>query len=64
MGALTKAKPEKKYYDILLSDIDENADEILNKGFIKNKDGHYQRGNYVLVKENDKYIAIRKDKLK
>lgn len=64
VGALTKAKPEKKYYDILLSDIDENADEILNKGFIKNKDGHYQRGNYVLVKENDKYIAIRKDKLK
>lgn len=64
VGALTKAKPEKKYYDILLSDIDENADEILNKGFIKNKDGHYQRGNYVLVKESDKYIAIRKDKLK
>lgn len=64
MSNITTAKPKKKYYDILLSDIDENADEILNKGFMKNKDGHYQRGNYVLVKENDKYIAIRKDKIK
>lgn len=56
-------KPKKKYEDVLLSDINEN-EEILNKGFMKNLDGFYQRGNYILVKEGDKYLAIHKDKLK
>lgn len=56
-------KPKKKYYDILLSDISESLD-ILNKGFLKNSKGQYQRGNYILVKEGAKYLAIHKDKLK
>lgn len=60
---LTKANPKKEYYDILLSDVDESADDILNRGFLKNAQGHYQRGNYILVKESEKYIAIRQDKL-
>ena len=59
---LTDAKPKKKYYDILLSDMNESLN-ILNKGFLKNEKGQYQRGNYILVKEGDKYLAIHKDKL-
>ena len=54
---------KKKHYDILLSGLDEGL-EILNKGFLKNSKGQYQRGNYILVKEGDKYLAIHKDKLK
>lgn len=54
---------KKKHYDILLSGLDEGLD-ILNKGFLKNSKGQYQRGNYILVKEGDKYLAIHKDKLK
>ena len=53
---------KKKHYDILLSGLDEGLD-ILNKGFLKNSKGQYQRGNYILVKEGDKYLAIHKDKL-
>ncbi len=54
---------KKKHYDILLSGLDEGLN-ILNKGFLKNSKGQYQRGNYILVKEGDKYLAIHKDKLK
>ncbi len=54
---------KKKHYDILLSGLDEGLD-ILNKGFLKNSKGQYQRGNYILVKEGDKYLAVHKDKLK
>ena len=54
---------KKKHYDILLSGLDEGLD-ILNKGFLRNAKGQYQRGNYILVKEGDKYLAIHKDKLK
>lgn len=53
---------KKKHYDILLSGLDEGLD-ILNKGFLKNSKGQYQRGNYILVKEGEKYLAIHKDKL-
>lgn len=60
----TKPKKEKKYYDILLSGLDEHEDLKVNKGFMKNLDGYYQRGNYILVKEGDKYLAVHKDKLK
>lgn len=65
-SGVTDAKPkkEKKYYDILLSGLDEHEDLKINKGFIKNLDGYYQRGNYILVKEGDKYLAVHKDKLK
>ena len=62
MNGKTKKK-EKKYYDILLSGIDESMDSILNKGFMKNINGQYERDGYVLIKENNKFIAIRKDKL-
>ena len=54
---------KKKHYDILLSGLDEGLN-ILNKGFLKNSKGQYQRGNYILVKEGEKYLAIHKDKLK
>lgn len=54
---------KKKHYDILLSGLDEGLN-ILNKGFLKNSKGQYQRGNYILVKEGDKYLAIHKNKLK
>lgn len=53
---------KKKYYDILL-DMNENELPIINKGFMKNSKGQYQRGNYILVKEGDKYLAVHKDKL-
>lgn len=64
-SGVTDAKPkkEKKYYDILLSGLDEHEDLKVNKGFIKNLDGYYQRGNYILVKEGDKYLAVHKDKV-
>jgi hypothetical protein len=55
---------KKKYYDILLSDVNENVFNFINKGFTKNTKGQYQRGNYILIKEGQKYIAIHKDKLK
>ena len=54
---------KKKHYDILLSGLDEGLN-ILNKGFLKNAKGQYQRGDYILVKEGEKYLAIHKDKLK
>ena len=53
---------KKKHYDILLSGLDEGLN-ILNKGFLRNSKGQYQRGNYILVKEGEKYLAIHKDKL-
>lgn len=56
-------KTKKKYYDILLSGIDESMDMVLNKGFMKNIDGQYERDGYILIKENNKFIAVRKDKL-
>ena len=62
MNGKTKKK-EKKYYDILLSGIDESMDSILNKGFMKNIHGQYERDGYILIKENNKFIAVRKDKL-
>ena len=62
---LTDAKPEKKHYDILLGNYNRNdLDESISfKGFLKNSKGQYQRGNYILVKEGEKYIAIHKDKI-
>ena len=63
MNNKRKKKQNKKYYDILLSGIDESMDSILNKGFMKNVNGQYERDGYILIKENDKFIAIRKDKL-
>ena len=56
-------KPNKKYYDILLSDINENENPIINKGFFKNSKGQYERNGFILVKEGKKYLAVRKDKL-
>ena len=53
---------KKKHYDILLSGLDEGL-PIINKGFLKNSDGQYQRGNYILVKEGEQYLAVHKDKL-
>lgn len=54
---------KKKYYDILLSGINEGL-PFINRGFFKNDEGQYQRGNYIIVKEGDKYLAINKNKLK
>lgn len=34
------------------------------RGFLRNYKGQYERGNYILCLENDKYIIINKDKLK
>ena len=62
----TPAKPKdkkKKYYDILLSGLDESMNSIVNKGFIKNKEGQYERNGYVLVKEGKSYKAINKNKI-
>lgn len=58
-----KPKEKKKYYDILLSGLDENMDSIINKGFIKNKNGQYERNGYILVKEGKSYKAINKNKI-
>ena len=62
MNSKTKKK-ENKYYDILLSGIDESMDSILNKGFMKNIHGQYERDGYILIKENNKFIAIKKEKV-
>lgn len=43
----------KTGYSPVLSGI--NDLDILNKGFLKNKKGQYQRGNYVIVKEGTEY---------
>lgn len=57
-------KTNKKYSDLLISDLDTNANNLINKGFLKNSKGQYQRGNYILVKEGNTYLAINKNKLK
>lgn len=61
----TNLEKKKKHYDILLGNYNRNEiDESVSfKGFLKNSKGQYQRGNYVLVKEGDKYLAVHKDKL-
>lgn len=56
-GDLTKPKN----YSILLSGIDDL--DLTNKGFLKNKDGQYQRGNYVLIKEGCNFKVVNKNKL-
>ena len=38
-------------------------ESVILRGFLKNEKGQYQRGNYILCKENDKFVAIHKDKL-
>lgn len=38
-------------------------ESVILHGFLKNEKGQYQRGNYILCKENDKFVAIHKDKL-
>jgi len=58
-----KPKEKKKYYDILLSGLDESMDSIVNKGFIKNKDGQYERNGYILVRDGQTYKAINKNKI-
>lgn len=64
-GMNKRTTNKKKYYDILLSDFSESDNmNIINKGFLKNSEGQYQRGNYILVKEGETYLAIHKDKLK
>jgi hypothetical protein len=60
----TPAKPEKKkYYDILLSGLDESMDSIVNKGFMKNSQGQYERNGYILVRDGQTYKAINKNKI-
>lgn len=61
----TNLEKKKKHYDILLGNYNRNEiDESVSfKGFLKNSNGQYQRGNYILVKEGDKYLAVHKDKL-
>lgn len=39
-------------------------ENLVLRGFLRNELGQYERGNYILCLENDKYIAINKDKLK
>ena len=38
-------------------------ESVILRGFLKNEKGQYQRGNYILCKENDKFVTIHKDKL-
>lgn len=59
--------PKTDYFDnekkeLLLSNVDE--EEICMKGFLRNTDGYYQRGNYLLVKENEQFRVIHKNKLR
>lgn len=58
--------PKTDYFDdkkeLLLSNVDE--EEICMNGFLRNTDGYYQRGNYLLVKENEQYKVIHKNKIK
>lgn len=59
--------PKTDYFDtdkkeLLLSNIEE--EEVCMKGFLRNTDGYYQRGNYLLVKENEQYKVIHKNKIK
>ena len=39
-------------------------ENLILRGFLRNELGQYERGNYILCLENNKYIAINKDKLK
>lgn len=39
-------------------------ENLVLRGFLRNELGQYERGNYILCLENNKYIAINKDKLK
>lgn len=65
LGVTPAEGKKKKHYDILLGNYNRNEidESVLFKGFLKNSAGQYQRGNYILVKEGDKYLAVRKDKL-
>lgn len=63
-SAPTPAEPKKKYKPVEINELDENT-YINLTGFIKDVDGYYKRGNYVLVKESDtnKLKVINKNKL-
>lgn len=63
-SAPTPAEPKKKYKPVEINELDENT-YINLTGFIKDVDGYYKRGNYVLVKESDtnKLRVINKNKL-
>lgn len=53
-------KKKDKYYDLLLSQMDEEDESFTSKGFYKGTDGVYRRGNYVLVKEGEHFKIINK----
>lgn len=63
-SAPTPAEPKKKYKPVEINELDENT-YINLTGFIKDVDGYYKRGNYVLVKESDtnKLRVVNKNKL-
>ena len=63
-SAPTTAKKRRKYLPVEIKELDEST--YLNlTGFIKDVDGLYKRGNYVVVKETatDKIKVIHKNKL-
>ena len=53
-------KKKGKYYDLLLSQMDEEDENFTSKGFYKGTDGVYRRGNYVLVKEGENFKVVNK----
>lgn len=53
-------KKKGKYYDLLLSQMDEEDENFTSKGFYKGTDGVYRRGNYVLIKEGESFKVINK----
>lgn len=53
-------KKKDKYYDLLLSQMDEEDESFTSKGFYKGTDGVYRRGNYVLVKEGEHLKILNK----
>ena len=34
-------------------------ESVILRGFLKNEKGQYQRGNYILCKENDKFVSYK-----
>lgn len=53
-----------KHKDLIVQKVKGLDEGVVAIGFLRNSDGIYTRGNYVLIKENNVYRAVHKDKLK
>ena len=52
-----------KKRNIVTAKINGLKEEVSLRGFLRNDKGQYERGNYILCKENDKFLAVNKNNI-